>query len=119
LNPLGSDNDAEGIPEMTATELSQRLAAEQPLVLLDVREPHEWSIADLPERGQLRIPMKEVLSRLEELDPEGALVVYCRSGARSGWVGQQLRAHGFSRLWNLKGGVMAWRDEVDPSLTAY
>ena len=107
------------IPEITATELHARLEKEHPLILVDVREPHEIQIADLPEVGQHRIPVGEFPERMGELDPESAVVVYCRSGARSAWAVRLLRQQGFQEVWNLKGGVLAWREEVDPSLEAY
>lgn len=111
--------EAPSIPEITATELRDRLAQEHPLVLVDVREPHEIEIADLPAAGQLRIPVGEFEERMGELDPDDALVVYCRSGARSGWAVRKLQEAGFGQVLNLKGGVLAWREEVDPSLQAY
>lgn len=107
------------LPEMTPTELRDRLQQGHPLVLVDVRESHEIEIADLPPNGQLRIPVGELLDRADELDPEENLVVYCRSGARSGWAVRQLMSRGYGKVWNLKGGVLGWREEVDPSLTAY
>jgi sulfur-carrier protein adenylyltransferase/sulfurtransferase len=107
------------LPEISPTELKERLDQGQPLVLLDVREAEEAEIADLPEVGQHRIPMGELADRLEELDPEAPLVVYCRSGARSAWVVRQLQARGFEQVQNLQGGVLGWRAEVDPSLQAY
>jgi adenylyltransferase/sulfurtransferase len=110
---------ASGIPEITPVELNERLERKDPVVLLDVREPHEYAIADLPEVGQLRIPMKQVPERLAELDRATDLVVYCRSGARSGRLTAFLLANGFERVWNLKGGVLKWRQDVDPTLPAY
>lgn len=107
------------LPEIGPAELERRLAMDQPIVLLDVREPFEKEIADLPEKGQLRIPMGEVPERLGELDPEAPLVVYCRTGGRSGRVVRFLQAQGFRQAMNLRGGVMGWREEVDPSLTEY
>jgi sulfur-carrier protein adenylyltransferase/sulfurtransferase len=107
------------VQEISVTELRDRLEVGQPLVLLDVREPHEREIADLPDVGQRRIPMRELLERLDELDPEDNLVVYCRSGARSRWAAGALGAEGFGKVFNLKGGVLAWREEIDPSLRAY
>lgn len=107
------------IPEMTATELKDRLDHEQPLALVDVRDPHEREIADLPEVDQHRIPVGEFLDRIEELDPDQPVVLYCRSGARSLWAARHLAERGFEQVWNLKGGVLAWRDEVDPTLQAY
>ncbi len=111
--------EAPMIPEISPTELRDRLAQEHPLVLLDVREPHEIEIADLPPAGQHRIPVGELEERMAELDPDSTLVVYCRSGARSGWAVRKLQEAGYGEVWNLKGGVLAWREEVDPSLEAY
>jgi adenylyltransferase/sulfurtransferase len=117
---MQSDGPQEaGVPEITPTELKDRLDREDRLVLLDVREPHEYAIADLPEHGQLRIPMRQVVGRVGELDKEVDLVIYCRSGARSGRVVAHLLASGFERVWNLEGGVLRWREEVDPTLRAY
>ena len=107
------------VPELTPIELKERLDRGDPIVLVDVREPHEYAIADLPYVGQKRIPMREIAARADELDPAAELVLYCRSGGRSGRVVQHLMARGFERVWNLKGGVLKWREEVDPSLQAY
>jgi rhodanese-related sulfurtransferase len=107
------------IAELTPTELAERLEREHPLVLVDVREPFEAEIADLPEVGQHRIPMAEFVARMGELDPDDTLVIYCRSGARSAWATGQLMAAGYTQVYNLKGGVLGWRAEVDPTLEAY
>lgn len=107
------------IPEMTPGELQERLGRDQPLVLVDVREPHEAEIADLPEVGQLRIPVDQFQKRADEIDSDAPIVVYCRSGSRSMWAARHLADRGFEQVWNLKGGVLGWRDEVDPSLEAY
>ncbi|TVP58953.1 MAG: rhodanese-like domain-containing protein [Gemmatimonadales bacterium] len=104
---------------MTATELKARLDQEHPLVLVDVRDPHERQIADLPEVDQHRIPVGEFLERTGELDPDEPIVLYCRSGARSLWAARHLAERGFEQIWNLKGGVLAWREEVDPTLREY
>jgi adenylyltransferase/sulfurtransferase len=107
------------IPEIEPVELKQRLDQEQPLTLVDVREYSEANIADLPDVGQKRIPVKEFITRIEELDPEANIVVYCRSGARSGWAVERLLEVGFDKVWNLKGGVLGWRQQVDPTIQAY
>jgi len=107
------------IPEITASDLQARLEARETLVLLDVREAFEREIADLPDHGQKHIPVAEVGERLDELDPAQLMVVYCRSGARSGAVLRFLQAKGFSRVLNLRGGILGWRDEVDPSIRKY
>lgn len=112
-------DQADGLPEMSAGELKDRMSGEQPLVLVDVREAFERDIADLPEYGQARIPLTEIPTRLDELDRSAPTVVYCRSGNRSAWAVQFMREHGFENVWNLSGGVMGWREEVDPSLERY
>jgi sulfur-carrier protein adenylyltransferase/sulfurtransferase len=107
------------VPEITPTELKARLDQGDVPVLVDVREPYEANIADLPEVGQVRIPSGEFMQRYAELAPDADLVVYCRSGSRSAWATAILRQHGYERVHNLKGGILGWRSEVDSSLTAY
>ncbi len=107
------------VPEITPTELKARFDAGQVPVLVDVRERFEHLIADLPDVGQLRIPTGEFLQRMNELEPDREVVLYCRSGQRSEWAAKLLLARGFSSVYNLAGGVLRWRDEVDPSLKAY
>ncbi len=107
------------VPEITATELNQRFGAGDLPVLVDVREPYEPAIADLPQHGQVLIPTGEFVDRMSELDPEAEIVLYCRSGQRSGWAVKLLLEAGFSRVLNLRGGVLAWREEVDPTLQSY
>jgi rhodanese-related sulfurtransferase len=107
------------VPEITATELKARLDRGEVPTLLDVRELFERRIADLPEHGQARIPTGEILLRMDELDRGAPLVIYCRSGSRSAWAARLLLERGFQNVLNLKGGVLAWREEVDPTLQAY
>jgi adenylyltransferase/sulfurtransferase len=107
------------VPEITPTELKEKLDAGDVPVLVDVREPFECAIADLPDVGQRRIPTGEFAGRAAELDPESEIVVYCRSGSRSAWAVALLRQQGFERVYNLQGGVLGWRSHVDPSLSAY
>jgi sulfur-carrier protein adenylyltransferase/sulfurtransferase len=109
----------DAVQEITPTELKARLDRGDVPVLVDVREPFEREIADLPEHGQLRIPTGELLQRVGELDPERETVLYCRSGGRSEWAAKLLMARGFGRVVNLTGGVLGWREEVDPDLRAY
>ncbi len=104
---------------MTATELKQRMDLGQPITLVDVRELHEREIADLPEYGQLRIPVGDFVDQAESLSPDEPVVLYCRSGSRSAWATRRLLDQGHEKVWNLKGGILAWREEVDPSLQAY
>jgi len=115
----GPERVIDDIPEISAAELDARLEGGDEVTLVDVREPHEREIADLPEVGQQRIPLGQLLDRVSELDRTAPLVLYCRSGSRSGWATRELRALGFGNVWNLKGGLLAWREEVDPSIQAY
>jgi rhodanese-related sulfurtransferase len=109
----------QNIPEITAIELKERFDSDSVPVLVDVREPFERDIADLPEVGQVRIPLAEVPGRSGEIPRDREVVFYCRSGSRSGSAVQFLQAQGFEAVVNLKGGVLAWREDVDPGLTAY
>ena len=107
------------VPVITPTELKARLDAGDVPVLVDVRELHEADIADLPDHGQVRIPTGDFPERYKELDPGSELVIYCRSGRRSDWAARILLQNGYERVLNLKGGVLGWRNEVDPDLPAY
>lgn len=112
--------DSTDITEITPSELKTRLDAGDVPVLIDVREHFERDIADLPEHGQLRIPTGEFLQRMAEIDADDEVVLYCRSGGRSEWAAKLLQHKGHvGRVLNLRGGVLGWRDEIDPSLRAY
>jgi adenylyltransferase/sulfurtransferase len=104
------------LPEMTPTELKRRLDAGEKIIVLDVRERHEAAIATL---GGTQIPMGEIPARMNELDADAEIVVYCRSGNRSARVVEFLQDSGFEKVWNLKGGIRAWSDEVDPTVQKY
>ncbi len=109
----------EEIPEMTPIELKQRLDGGEALTLVDVREPYEWEIANLGDFGARLLPLSQLAERAGELDPDQPAVIYCRSGARSGRLVRQLRAMGFARVWNLKGGILAWSEQIDPQMPRY
>jgi len=106
----------DGILEITATELKARQDRGEKLFILDVREPHEYQICNL--NGKL-IPLGELTRRVNELDSSVEMVVHCRSGKRSADAIHFLQTAGFKKLWNLKGGVLAWADEVDPGMPKY
>ena len=113
-----SMSDEQTRTEITVSELKTRLDSGEHPVLLDVREPFEWNIANLGEYGAKMIPMKEVPAALDQLDRDQEIIVYCRSGARSANVVQFLQANGFDAV-NLTGGILAWAREIDPSVTTY
>lgn len=105
------------IAEISALELKRRLdAGESPLVI-DVREGWELEISRLP--GALHIPMSDIPARLGELDAAKETIVLCRSGGRSLRVAEYLAGRGFAKPVNLTGGILAWAQQVDPSLPTY
>jgi molybdopterin/thiamine biosynthesis adenylyltransferase/rhodanese-related sulfurtransferase len=106
----------DGIQEITATELKARQDRGDKVFILDVREPHEYQICNL--NGKL-IPLGELSRRVNELDSSVEMVVHCRSGKRSADAIHFLQTAGFKKLLNLKGGVLAWADEVDPRMPKY
>jgi adenylyltransferase/sulfurtransferase len=105
-----------GIPEITSRELKARLDRGDDIFILDVRETHEYQICNL--QGHL-IPLGELTRRVHELDSSREIVAHCRSGKRSADAVAFLRQAGFRKIWNLKGGILAWSDEVDPSVPKY
>ena len=106
----------DGIVEITPKELKARQERGDDLFILDVREPHEFQICNL--NGKL-IPLGELPGRVSELDSSREMVVHCRSGKRSADAIRFLQTAGFKKLLNLKGGVLAWSDQVDPSMPKY
>ena len=111
------EEEEKELVEVTPTQLQQELEAGRDLVILDVRNPYEIEICRIED--SVVIPLSELMNRVDELDPEREMVVHCRSGARSARAIEQLQGHGFSRMRNLKGGILAWTKDVDPSLPAY
>ena len=104
------------VPEITPRELKSRLDRGDDLFILDVREPHEYQICNL---GGYLIPLGDLSRRVNELDSSREIVAHCRSGKRSAEATEFLRKAGFRKVLNLKGGILAWSDEVDPSVPKY
>ncbi len=116
--PQQESKEAESMEEITAVELKARLERGDRIQIIDVREPHEYEIARL-ENTKL-IPLAQVVSRSTEIDPTRETVVHCKMGGRSAKAIQALKKAGFTgRLINLKGGITAWSNEVDPSVPKY
>ena len=103
--------------EITPVELKAKMDAGEPLVLVDVREPYEYEIARIP--GAVLIPLGEVERRSEELPDDKEIILQCRSGVRSAQALGILQAKGLTNLANLKGGILAWSDTVDPTVPKY
>ncbi len=109
---------ATDVKEITVTELKRRLDAGEPVELIDVREPYEFAYSRI-EAARL-IPMTEVLQRHDQLDPARETIFMCRSGQRSADIIRYLAQAGYAGpMANLKGGILAWSDEVDPSVPKY
>jgi rhodanese-related sulfurtransferase len=106
------------IKNLSPREYLERRAAGVSSTLLDVRE--DWEIALAPVPGEcLHIPMPEVSQRLGELDPNMETVVICRSGGRSAQVAEFLASRGFTTVFNLAGGILAWSRDLDPRIPQY
>ena len=103
-------------PEIDAVDLARRLDSDSPPFLLDVREPWEWSISGLKQKGACLIPLAELPRRLGELPTGRAVVVYCRSGQRSFTAARQLILEGHTEVSNLRGGILAWARDIDPDM---
>jgi adenylyltransferase/sulfurtransferase len=104
--------------EITATALKQRLDNGEDIQIVDVREDNEFAYARIP--NAIHIPLGQVLSRMDEIDPNRETVVHCKMGGRSARAIDALQRSGFTgKLANLKGGILAWSDEVDPTVPKY
>jgi adenylyltransferase/sulfurtransferase len=98
-------------------ELKRRLDSRDHVFILDVRNPEEFQICRIP--GSSLIPLPELARRFHELDKNQEIVVHCKSGVRSLKALQFLREKGFQRIKNLKGGIVAWAETIDPSMPRY
>ncbi|MGA8220014.1 MAG: ThiF family adenylyltransferase, partial [Candidatus Acidiferrales bacterium] len=104
------------VPEISPRELKSRLDRGDDLFILDVREPHEYQICNL---GGHLIPLGDLSRRVSELDSSREIVAHCRSGKRSAEAVEFLQKAGFRKVHSLKGGILAWSDEVDPTVPKY
>jgi len=105
-----------GIPQLTVKEFKRRRDAGEDLFLLDVREPYEYQIAQI---GGTLIPQNDVPQRLAEIPRDREVVVQCRSGGRSQKIAELLKQAGYMKVVNLAGGILAWSDEIDPTVRKY
>ncbi len=113
--PAPAEDD--GVPTITVAELRDRRRRGDDLDLVDVREPPEWAIGRI--EGARLVPLSRFPSSLDGFDRGRDVVVYCKVGQRSAEVVRRLRAAGFRRAWNLEGGIVRWREEIDPSIPRY
>jgi adenylyltransferase/sulfurtransferase len=104
--------------EITSTELKQRLDKGDDIQLIDVREDSEVAIARIP--NSIHIPLGQVLARMNEIDQTRETVVHCKMGGRSARAIDALQRSGYTgKLINLKGGIIGWSNEVDPTVPKY
>ncbi len=103
--------------EITVKELKTKIENNEDFQLIDVREPHERAYTNI---GGDHIPMGNIMQSLDKISHDKLVVIYCRSGSRSGQVVNFLEtSHGYDNLYNLKGGILAWSDEIDADVKKY
>jgi len=105
------------LPEIDPVEVKAKIDRGDKFVLIDVREPHEHQIGNIP--FAKLIPLGDVAKRMNELNVGDEIVVHCKSGVRSAKAANLLRESGFKNVSNMKGGILAWSDKVDPSVPKY
>jgi sulfur-carrier protein adenylyltransferase/sulfurtransferase len=102
---------------ISVVELKKKLDSKEKIQIIDVREPFEAEICSI---GAELIPMGEILQHTAKIKKDVPVIIHCRSGKRSGNVISLLEAqYGFDNLYNLEGGILAWADQVDPSMPKY
>jgi len=106
------------VKNLTPREFLERRAGGVSSMLVDVREDWEIALAPVPTES-LHIPMQRIPERIGELDPGKEIVVICRSGGRSAQVAEFLAAQGFTAVFNLAGGILAWSRDLDPRIPQY
>ena len=112
----GEESTESSLQEITPEEVKRRLDAGERMFILDVREPYEYQICNI---GGTLIPLGQLASRVNELEPSQEIIVHCKSGARSAKAVTVLRDAGFRNVKNLRGGILAWSEKVDPNVPRY
>ncbi len=115
---VGDGSVVDGIPQISVETLKARLDAKEDIFVLDVREPHEYPIANL---GAPLIPVGSLEARVGELAAQKnrEVIVHCRSGARSQKAALVLKNAGFTNVSNVTGGILAWAEKIDPTMAKY
>ncbi len=115
-SPAHGEDAAGSVPDLAPRLVADQLDSDAPPYLLDVREPWEWAVSNLATRGARLIPLGELEERLGEIPGDRPVVVYCRTGQRSMQAALRLRDAGLGSVANLRGGIVAWAEEVEPGL---
>jgi adenylyltransferase/sulfurtransferase len=104
--------------EISATDLKQKIENGDDIQIVDVRQPDEFEFARIP--GSKLIPLAEVVARMSEIDPSKDAIIHCKMGGRSAKAIEALNKAGFQgKVINLRGGITAWSNEVDPKVPKY
>ena len=114
---ISQEPAASGDGDIDAVEVKAKLDRREPLMLIDVREPHEYQICRIPDAKL--IPLGELPKRVNELNTADEIVAHCKSGVRSAKAVDFLKTAGFRKVRNMRGGILAWSDKVDPSVPKY
>ncbi len=114
---MSEQQDEDVISEIEPAALAKRMERGDDLQLIDVREEWEWQIARLP--GARLIPLGQLSSQIETLDPNREAVIYCKSGVRSMYAAYELEDAGFKKIANVTGGILRWSRDVDPGVPRY
>ncbi len=112
-NAAAQENE---VPEITVRELKEKLNRGEDVFVLDVREPHEYEVANI---GAPLIPLNELPERMHELNQNDEIAIHCKTGGRSAKAVKLLQDAGFQNVYNVKGGITAWSEEIDPSVPKY
>ncbi len=106
------------VPQISPKE-AKKLLDDGKIIIIDVREPHEIEFSNIP--GTIPIPLSQFNAKIDEVLAyrDHTVAILCRSGARSARVTHFLKNQGFSQVYNIKGGILQWSDEVDPSVKKY
>jgi rhodanese-related sulfurtransferase len=102
--------------EVTVLELKDMMDRNEEFQLIDVREPFEYEVSNL---NGLNIPLAGILIESEKVAKDIPVIIQCRSGKRSAQAVMLLEQQGYTNLANLQGGILAWREEIDPELDVY
>lgn len=102
--------------EVTVQELKEMLDRHDEFQLIDVREPFEYEVSNL---NGLNIPLAGIVIESDKIDRDKPVIIQCRSGKRSAQAVMLLEQQGFDNLANLQGGILAWKEEIDPELDVY
>ena len=103
------------VKEKSISELKSRLENQEDFILLDVRTENEVLVSKITE-DFIHIPMNEIPSKLSKINKNKEIIVYCKSGVRSAKVCEYLMQNNYSKVYNLKGGIIAWAKEVNPNM---